>query len=70
MSWKIEVVMDDSGEWEGDGRRFATEEDALTRAHELEWRCAAVRDKRIVWSADPVNQSPRQKVQKSILEST
>jgi hypothetical protein len=23
MSWKIEVQIDDSGEWEGDDRRFA-----------------------------------------------
>jgi hypothetical protein len=70
MSWKIEVLIDDSGEWEGDDRRFATEQEALTRAHELEWRCAAIREKRIVWSADPVNQWPQRQPRKSVLEST
>lgn len=70
MSWKIEVVIDDSGQWEGDDRRFATEEEALTRAHDLEWRCAAIREKRIVWTTDPVNQSARQRLRKSFLEAT
>jgi len=70
MSWKIEVVTDDSGEWEGDSRRFATEQEALTRAHDLEWRCAAIREKRIVWTTDPVNQSPRRRLPRSILETT
>jgi hypothetical protein len=69
MSWKIEVVADDSGKWEGDNRRFATEQEALTRAHDLEWQCAAIREKRIVWTTDPVNQSPRPRLRKSILET-
>ncbi|HEY6254257.1 MAG TPA: hypothetical protein VIY51_00520 [Xanthobacteraceae bacterium] len=56
MSWKIEVVMDDSGKWEDDARRFATEVEALVQARDLELRCAAVRAKRVVSSADPVNQ--------------
>jgi hypothetical protein len=55
MSWKIEVVMDDSGEWEGDSLRFATAQEALAYARDLEFRCSAVRDKRIVKSEDPVN---------------
>lgn len=53
MSWKVEVIMDDSGEWEGDALRFATEQEALAYARDLEFRCAAVRDKRIVSSNDP-----------------
>ncbi len=55
MSWKVEVVVDDSGEWEGDSLRFATEQEALAYARELEFCCSAIRDKRIVKSADPVN---------------
>jgi hypothetical protein len=55
MSWKIEVVVDDSGEWEGDPWRFETEREALAYARDLELRWAAVRDKRVVKSEDPVN---------------
>jgi hypothetical protein len=56
MSWKVEVIIDDSGEWEGDAFRFATEQEALAYARDLEFRCSAVRDKRITKSLDPVNQ--------------
>ena len=55
MSWKIEVVVDDSGEWEGDPLRFETQREALAYARDLEFRWSAVRDKRIVRSQDPVN---------------
>lgn len=55
MSWKIEVVVDDSGEWEGDPLRFETEREALAYARDLELRWAAVRDKRVMKSEDPVN---------------
>ena len=55
MSWKIDVIMDDSGEWEGDTLRFASEQEALAYARDLEFRCSAVRDKRVVKSADQVN---------------
>ncbi len=57
MSWKIELVVDDSGEWEGDPLRFETEREALAYARDLELRWSAVRDKRVVKSEDPVNQS-------------
>jgi hypothetical protein len=57
MSWKIEVVVDDSGEWEGDPWRFETEHEALSYARDLEFRWSAVRDKRVMKSEDPVNQS-------------
>jgi hypothetical protein len=53
MSWKVEVVLDDSGEWESDPLRFKTEQEALAYARDLEFRCSAVRDKRIVKSDDP-----------------
>jgi hypothetical protein len=55
MSWKVEVIMDDSGEWEGDSLVFATEQEALAYGRDLEFRWSAVRDKRIVESDDPVN---------------
>jgi hypothetical protein len=53
MSWKVEVVVDDSGEWVGDPLRFKTEQEALAYARDLEFRCSAVRDKRTVKSQDP-----------------
>jgi hypothetical protein len=55
MSWKVEVMVDDSGEWVGDQLRFKTEQEALAYARDLEFRCSAVRDKRMVKSGDPVN---------------
>ena len=57
MSWKIEVVVDDSGEWEGDPLRFETQREALAYARDHEFRWSALRDKRIVKSEDPVNYS-------------
>jgi hypothetical protein len=57
QSWKIEVVVDDSGEWESDPFRFETVDEALAYARDLEFRWAAVRDWRVVKSPDPVNQS-------------
>jgi hypothetical protein len=57
MSWKIQVLVDDSGEWEGDPLRFESEREALAYARDLEFRWSAVRDKRVVKSEDPVNYS-------------
>jgi hypothetical protein len=54
MSWKVEVIVDDSGEWEGDLLRFETQQEALAYARDLEFRCSAVRDKRVVEDNDPV----------------
>jgi hypothetical protein len=56
-SWKIEVVVDDSGEWESDPFRFETLDEALAYARDLDLRWAAVRDSRVVKSHDPVNQN-------------
>jgi hypothetical protein len=55
MTWKVEVVVDDSGEWVGDPLRFETDREALAYARDLEFRCSAVRDKRLVKSEDPLN---------------
>jgi len=55
MSWKVEVIVDDSGEWEGDPLRFETKHEAVAYARDLEFRWSAVRDKRIMTSEDPIN---------------
>ena len=52
MSFKIEVVVDDSGEGEGDPLRFESQREALAYARDLEFRCSAVRATRIVESED------------------
>jgi hypothetical protein len=56
-SWRVEVMADDSGEWEGDPFRFETWREALAYARDLELRWSAVRDRRIVRSEEPVNYS-------------
>jgi len=55
MSWTVEVIVDDSGEWERDPLRFESEQEALAYARALEFRWSAVRDKRIVKSQDSVD---------------
>jgi len=57
MSWKVEFVMDDSGEWIGDPLRFNTEQEALAYARDLEFRCSAVRDKRLLRCEESINQN-------------
>jgi hypothetical protein len=55
MSWKPEVIADNSGKWCGNALRFATREEAESQVRDLSWRWTAVRDTRVVESADPVN---------------
>jgi len=55
MSWKVEVMVDDSGEWESDPFRFERKHEALAYARDLELRWSAVRDRRIVESNEPIN---------------
>jgi hypothetical protein len=57
MAWKVEFVMDDSGEWIGDPLRFETEQEALAYARDLEFRCSAVRDKRLLRCEDSISQN-------------
>jgi len=57
MSWKVEFVMDDSGEWIGDPLRFKTEQEALAYARDLEFRCSAIRDKRLSRCEESINQN-------------
>ncbi len=56
-SWKVEVIADDSGEWESDPFRFETLDEALAYARDLDLRWAALRDRRVVKSDDPVNRN-------------
>lgn len=46
--FKVEVIADSSGQWCGNGMRFATREEAETYARDLEWRWTAVREWRVV----------------------
>ncbi len=55
MSFKIEVIADSSGEWVGNGLRFATEQEAGDYAWDLAARWMLVTDTRVVTSDDVVN---------------
>lgn len=55
MSFKGEVIADNSGKWCGNELRFATETEAQSYIRDLEFRWTAVRDTRVVPSDDPVN---------------
>lgn len=52
MSWKPEVIADSSGQWCGNGLRFATRDEAAKYVADLEWRWLAVRDTRVVQVED------------------
>jgi hypothetical protein len=55
MSWKPEVIADNSGQWLGNGLRFATKKEAEDNARDLMWRWMAVKDTRAKRSKEPVN---------------
>jgi hypothetical protein len=55
MSWKPEVIADNSGKWAGNAVRFATKEEALADVHDLMMRWMLVRETRVVECDDPVN---------------
>ena len=55
MSWKSEVIADNSGNWAGNALRFATKEEAEHWVADLSLRWLAVRDTRAVESDEPVN---------------
>ena len=57
MSYKPEVIVDDSNKWYGNSLRFATEKEAYENATDLMQRWMAVRDFRASVSVDPVNYS-------------
>lgn len=55
MSWKAEVIADNSGQWVGNGLTFATYSEACCYAFDLASRWTAVRDTRIVEVDVPVS---------------
>ncbi len=55
MSFKAEVIADNSGVWVSNALRFATHAEALAYVQDLAWRWTLVRDSRVVESSDPVN---------------
>jgi hypothetical protein len=55
MSWKPEVIADNSGKWTANGLRFATREEAEANVRDLWSRWTLVRETRVVESDDPVN---------------
>lgn len=54
-SWRPEVIADDSGEWCGNGLRFAKKEDAEAWVSDLSMRWMLVRDTRVVPSDEEPN---------------
>lgn len=55
VSWAPEVIADSSGKFCGNALRFATKEEAEAYAKDLFSRWTAVKEYRVVESADPVN---------------
>jgi hypothetical protein len=55
MSYAPEVIADNSGKWTGNALRFATQAEAEANVRDLSMRWFAVRETRVVESADPVN---------------
>lgn len=55
MSWIPEVIADSTGNFCGNGLRFATKEEAEANVRDLMMRWFAVRETRVVESTDPVN---------------
>lgn len=55
MSWRPEVIADNSGKWTPNGLRFATKEEAEANARDLSSRWVSVRNWRVVESDEPVN---------------
>jgi hypothetical protein len=53
MSFKVEVIADSSGQWVGNGLRFATHDKAKVYGLDLALRWTAVRDFRIVKCSEP-----------------
>lgn len=54
-SWKPEVIADSSGQWAGNGLRFATKEEAEANAKDLMSRWMLVTDTRAAPSEDEPN---------------
>jgi hypothetical protein len=59
MSWKAEVIADNSGKFCGNGLRFATKREAEAYARDLANRWTLVSEWRVVESDEPVNEPSR-----------
>lgn len=59
MSYKVEVIADNSGHWISNALRFPDQRSAETYGAGLAWRWTAVRDWRVAESSDPVTELPR-----------
>ena len=55
MSWRPEVIADNSGEWVANSLRFATKEEAEANVQDLMMRWLSVKETRVVECDDPVN---------------
>jgi len=55
MSWKPEVIADNSGKWAGNALRFATKDEAERNVRDLASRWLSVRETRVVEWDDTVN---------------
>lgn len=55
LSYKVEVIADNSGKWCSNGQRYATEAEALVKGKSLADRWMAVREMRVVPSEDMIN---------------
>ena len=55
MSYAVEVIADNSGQWAGNACRYPTKEEAEVAAIDLSMRWMLVRDWRVVESDDPAN---------------
>jgi hypothetical protein len=55
VSYKPEVIADNSGIWCGNSLRFATREEAEANVHALMMRWFLVRETRVVESDEPPN---------------
>lgn len=56
MSWKVEVIADNSGKWCSNACRFETKAQAIIYAGDLSRRWTLVRDSRVVESDEPVTE--------------
>lgn len=57
MSYKVEVIADETGKWIPNGQRWASKEATDAYAVALQWRWTAVRDFRVVETEDPVTEA-------------
>ena len=55
MSWRTDVIADNSGQWVGNGLRFATKPEAENYVSDLAYRWTLVRETRVVEVDEPVN---------------